>query len=61
MFIGHYGVGLAANKFAPRAQLGVLIVAAPLLEIFWAISKTRLRYLRGWTEKVLWCLGALVV
>jgi hypothetical protein len=37
MFIGHYGVGLAAKRFAPRAQLGVLIAAATLLDLLWPL------------------------
>ncbi len=34
---GHFGVGLAAKRFAPRAHLAVLLVAADALDLLWAI------------------------
>jgi len=37
MFLGHYAVGLAAKKIAPRASLGVLIAAPILLDLLWPI------------------------
>ncbi len=37
MFIGHYAVGLASKKLAPRASLGVLIAAPILLDLLWPI------------------------
>lgn len=37
MFIGHYAVGLASKKFAPRASMGVLIAAPILLDLLWPI------------------------
>ena len=37
MFIGHFGVGLAAKKFAPDASLGWLIGAPLLLDLIWPI------------------------
>jgi hypothetical protein len=37
MFIGHYAVGLAAKKAAPRASLGVLMAAPILLDLLWPI------------------------
>ena len=37
MFIGHYAVGLAAKKFAPRASLGALVAAPILLDLLWPI------------------------
>src|SRR5258707_13680882 len=37
MFIGHYAVGLAAKKIAPRASLGALIAAPILLDLLWPI------------------------
>jgi hypothetical protein len=37
MFIGHYAVGLASKKFAPRASLGLLIAAPILLDLLWPI------------------------
>lgn len=37
MFIGHFGVGLAAKRFAPRASLGTLFFAAQFLDLIWPI------------------------
>jgi len=37
LFIGHYAVGLAAKRFAPRTSLGVLIAAPILLDLLWPI------------------------
>jgi len=37
MFIGHYAVGLASKKFAPRASLGALVAAPILLDLLWPI------------------------
>ena len=37
MFIGHYAIGLAAKKFAPRSSLGALIAAPILLDLIWPI------------------------
>lgn len=37
MFIGHYAVGLASKKVAPRASLGVLIAAPILLDLLWPV------------------------
>jgi LexA-binding, inner membrane-associated putative hydrolase len=37
MFIGHFGVGLAAKKFSPRASLGTLFFAAQFLDLIWPI------------------------
>ena len=37
MFIGHYAVGLASKKAAPRTSLGVLIAAPILLDLLWPI------------------------
>ncbi len=37
MFLGHYAVGLAAKKVAPRASLGALIAAPILLDLLWPI------------------------
>jgi hypothetical protein len=45
MFVGHYAVGLAAKKFAPRASLGVLIAAPILLDLLWPIF-----LLIGWEQ-----------
>lgn len=35
MFVGHYAVGLAAKKIAPRASMGALIAAPILLDLIW--------------------------
>lgn len=37
MFIGHYGVGLAAKSFAPQTSLGTLMVAALFPDVLWII------------------------
>ena len=37
MFVGHYAVGLAAKRFAPRTSLGILIAAPILLDLLWPI------------------------
>jgi hypothetical protein len=37
MFIGHYAVGLASKKIAPRASLGPLVAAPILLDLLWPI------------------------
>jgi hypothetical protein len=37
MFIGHYAVGFAAKRFAPRTSLGTLLAAALLLDVVWPI------------------------
>ncbi len=46
MFIGHFAVGFAAKRVAPRTNLAVLIAAALFLDILWPIF-----VLLGW-EKV---------
>src|SRR5512142_2070175 len=35
MFIGHFAVGLAAKRVAPRTSLGTLFVAAQLVDLVW--------------------------
>ena len=35
MFIGHFGLGFAAKRAAPRASLGTLILACQLADILW--------------------------
>lgn len=37
MFIGHYGVSLAAKRYNPRIPLGVLFLAVQLLDVLFAI------------------------
>lgn len=35
MFVGHFGVGLAAKKLAPRVSLGTLFLAAQFIDLLW--------------------------
>lgn len=35
MFVGHFGVGLAAKAVAPRVSLGSLFLAAQLIDLLW--------------------------
>jgi hypothetical protein len=37
MFIGHYAVGFAAKKWAPKVSLGTLLMAAIWLDLLWPI------------------------
>lgn len=37
MFIGHYAVGLAAKRVAPRTSLGWLILAPTLADLLWPV------------------------
>jgi hypothetical protein len=37
MFIGHYGLALAAKRAAPRTSLGILVAAAQLLDLIWPV------------------------
>lgn len=37
MFLGHYGLALAAKRAAPRVSLGTMIVAAQLADLIWPI------------------------
>src|SRR4051812_36177251 len=37
MFIGHYALGLAAKKFAPKTSLGTLFIAPTLADMLWPI------------------------
>lgn len=37
MFIGHYAVGFASKKFAPRASLAPLLAAPLLLDLLWPV------------------------
>jgi len=40
MIIGHYAVGFASKRFAPRSSLGVLMAAPLLLDLLWTIFIT---------------------
>ncbi len=35
MFIGHFGIGFGAKKYAPAVSLGVLFIAAQFLDLLW--------------------------
>ncbi len=35
MFIGHFGVGFAAKRMAPRTSLGTLFLAAQFVDLLW--------------------------
>jgi hypothetical protein len=35
MFIGHFGAGLVAKKFAPRVSLGTLFLSAQFIDLLW--------------------------
>lgn len=37
MFVGHFALGFAAKRAAPRINLGVLFIAAQLLDLLWPI------------------------
>ena len=37
MFIGHYALGLAAKRAAPRASLGTLFIAPTLADLLWPV------------------------
>jgi len=37
MFIGHFGVAIAAKRVSPRTSLAALILAAEFLDLIWAI------------------------
>ncbi|MGE0360355.1 MAG: hypothetical protein AB7H93_04615 [Vicinamibacterales bacterium] len=37
MFIGHYGVALAAKRLAPSASLGLLVFAAQFADLLWPL------------------------
>ena len=37
MFIGHFGVGLAAKKISPKTSLGTLVLSVQLVDLLWPI------------------------
>jgi hypothetical protein len=45
MFLGHFGVALAAKKVAPRMSLGILVLAAQFADLLWPIF-----LLLGWEQ-----------
>jgi hypothetical protein len=45
MFLGHFGIALGAKKAAPKASLGMLILAAQFADLLWPIF-----LLLGWEQ-----------
>jgi hypothetical protein len=37
MFLGHFGVGFGAKRFAPRTSLGTLFLASQFIDLLWPI------------------------
>jgi hypothetical protein len=35
MFLGHFGIGFGAKKFAPKISLGTLFIAAQFADLLW--------------------------
>jgi hypothetical protein len=54
MFIGHFGVALAAKRLAPKSSLGTLILAAQFLDFLWPLlllaGIEHVRFARGITK-----------
>jgi hypothetical protein len=54
MFLGHYGIGLAAKKIAPKSSLGLLLAAAQWLDILWPLflllGMEHVRITPNWTK-----------
>jgi hypothetical protein len=48
MFLGHFAVGLAAKKWAPKASLGTLFLASVWLDLLWSLF-----LLLGWETVVI--------
>lgn len=55
MFIGHFGVALAAKKVTPRTSLGTLVMAAQFVDLIWPV------FLLLGVERVLIAPGATAV
>lgn len=53
MFVGHFAVGFAAKKVAPKASLGTLVFAAVFLDAVWPVlvllGAERFRIVPGYT------------
>jgi membrane-bound metal-dependent hydrolase YbcI (DUF457 family) len=53
MFIGHYGVSLAAKRYSPRVSLGVLFLAVQFLDVLFSIfvlaGIEKMRIVHGFT------------
>jgi hypothetical protein len=56
MFIGHFGVALAAKRVAPETSLGTLILAAQFLDFLWPVflllGIERVRVAPGFTKSL---------
>ncbi len=54
MFLGHYGIGMAAKKIAPKTSLGLLLTAAQWLDILWPLflllGMEEVRITPNWTK-----------
>jgi hypothetical protein len=54
MFLGHYGLGMAAKKIAPKTSLGLLLAAAQWLDILWPLflllGIEQVRITPNWTK-----------
>lgn len=37
MFLGHFAIGFAAKRYAPRASLGTLFLAAQFIDLLWPL------------------------
>ena len=49
MFIGRFGVALAAKRVAPKTSLGTLILAAQFLDFLWpALSRPAIPEFHLW-------------
>jgi hypothetical protein len=53
MFIGHYGVSLAAKRYSPRVSLGAFFLAVQLLDVLFAVfvlaGIEKMRIVHGFT------------
>ena len=63
MFIGHFGVGFAAKKYAPAVSLGVLFIAAQFIDLLWPalllLGLERVRVLAvAWAGQAQWLIVA---
>jgi hypothetical protein len=45
VFIGHFAIGFASKRFAPKTSLGALVAAAVLLDLLWPVF-----VLLGWEQ-----------
>ena len=47
MFIGHFGVGFAAKRVAPRVSLGTAFLAAQFLDLLFNCGADARRYMKA--------------